>query len=175
MTAILYTQELARSPAIYIKDDPCCRDKYRVLPRAIWMVAAHQLTNFRLPHSMWFGALLGISVSSLSVPNQPLWCCYGVCRTNSCSLLAHKGVPHSKTLMRTCIQTVQTAARRQTAWISCYCISRWLHQWDLLAQIKTSKPKPQTRHSPWAQELLSGCATSTHCSEKGTQPPWSGE
>ena len=139
MPAVLYTQELAWSSAIYIKDDPCCRGKYRILPRAMWMVAAHQFTNLLLPHSMWFGAPLGISVCSLSVPNQPLRYCHEVCRTNSCRLLAHKCVPHSKTPMWTCIQTVQTAARRQPAWISYYCISWWLHQCDLLSQIKPSQ------------------------------------
>lgn len=34
MTATLYTQELAWSPAIYIKDDRSCRGKYRILSRA---------------------------------------------------------------------------------------------------------------------------------------------
>lgn len=109
------------------------------------------------------GPFYGIGVRSLSVPNQPLWYCHELCRTNSCSLLAYKCVPHSKTRMWTCIQTVQSAARRQPAWIFYYCILWWL-QWDLLSQIKT-------RHSPRAQELLSGFTSSTYCSESCTQPP----
>lgn len=70
MPAVLYTQELAWSPAIYIKDSPCCRGKYRILPLSMWMVAAHQLTNFLLPHSMWFVTawewMYAVSLSQIS-------------------------------------------------------------------------------------------------------------
>lgn len=137
MPTVLYTQEVAWSPAIYIKDSPHCRGKYRILPLATWMVAARQLTNFLLPHSMWFVAawewMYAASLSQISYFDTVT----GHAGPTAAACWHIKVYPLPKQIW-TCIQTIQAVARRLPAWISYYFIFSWLYQGNILSQIKTS-------------------------------------
>lgn len=138
MPAVLYTQELAWSPAIYVKDSPRLQKQVQNSPSTDVNGCYSSAYKFSSASQYVICGCLRMNVCSLFVPNQPLWHCHRACKTNSCSLLAHRGVLPSKTQIRTCIQTIQAVARRQPAWISYYFIFSWLYQDKILSQIKTS-------------------------------------
>lgn len=138
MPTVLYTQELAWSSAIYIKDSPRCRCKYRILPLATRMVAAHQLTNFLLPHNMWFVVfwewMCAASLSQIS--HFDIVTRHAGPTAAACWHIKVYPLPKHKYELAS--KSFQAVARRQPAWISYYFIFWWLHQCDILSQSKTS-------------------------------------